>query len=805
MKCDETRKFSLYVVLSLLLLLRSADYMSTFTGPRCGPCTRLNRECDWHHRWNFSDATPTVQVRFQNVVKKEGNVVWDPKAAQERNRSPFPLSDHLPDFSVLTSDEDRERKAVVHKPGTFGVVVTPDSFRDLPEYATGGRSSSLRSRRGGSGRPGSATGRSVALPIDTNTVILDKFEDVSPVKVASTSSSGGGRGEDFGEHMQRLSITSPPPPPPYIPSVIMAPISPTVSQDHHLLQHFRNYIVPRLVQPQADGIISQGSTRDVLEREALRFPPLHHAICAISALHLAYNGQSSLAEAMQHYHQALAVSSTTTTSNINNDLLSDGVFFRHYLLFVYDICIPVQSDDAGTDMSAEHLDHLRRIAVHRHHHFGGREPHAYTIWSICQLDVYACLMGSGSCEFVQTIVRNHMLPALEHQVPSYDTSRGGGGAFLPHEISIFPAILRLHEGLVLRAARIAQIAQILRGEYSAVVHNYIHNDNDSKQYPSSSSIPIPQERYLRWIAIVTQARTDLHDFWTRALPGYLASFTSSSSTLNNNSLPTRVQAVFESATLLYHAMMIYSWTSMFPRQRWYYCYYYSAAVISSSLAGGGGGARGTTTTATKQSLSIKGRERKERRRRRRTPSSSSAARTTAITPTAAATPATATASTTTGIEAHITSILTLATRQIHHHHHHHHQERGTVERGTRGRAGSLNRQNLVFALFIAGVAAATTTTVKTTVTTTTANENENKKQKKQTWKNQTINLIRVLEGYGGIGQNTFRMRRLLERVFEKLEKEEEEEEEEGEEREKDVDWLAVAREMGLGAVGNCGL
>lgn len=49
------------------------------------------------------------------------------------------------------------------------------------------------------------------------------------------------------------------------------------------------------------------------------------------------------------------------------------------------------------------------------------------------------------------------------------------------------------------------------------------------------------------------------------------------------------------------------------------------------------------------------------------------------------------------------------------------------------------------------------------------------------------------------------MRRLLERVFEKLEKEEEEEEEEGEEGEKDVDWLAVAREMGLGTVGNCGL
>jgi hypothetical protein len=44
------------------------------------------------------------------------------------------LIDSLPPFSILTTDEERERKAEVSSPGTYHVVVNPNSFSGLPEY-----------------------------------------------------------------------------------------------------------------------------------------------------------------------------------------------------------------------------------------------------------------------------------------------------------------------------------------------------------------------------------------------------------------------------------------------------------------------------------------------------------------------------------------------------------------------------------------------------------------------------------------------------------------------------------------------
>ncbi|KAI5358545.1 Putative zn(2)-C6 fungal-type DNA-binding domain, fungal transcription factor [Septoria linicola] len=511
--------------------------------PRCGPCTRLNRECAWDHRWNFSDATTNTQTKFQNV-NTEGNAVWDP-LARTQSTSPGPLDqpDDLPEFSVLTSDEERERKAFIHRPGTFGVVVTPESFHDLPEYASSApspiydsRRTSAHSSRGGYGSPQLGLSRSVTMPADPNTVILDKFEDVSPITVFPVGPHDG-----FPETMQQLTITSPP----YTPGLVSAPQTPVTRPNEPLIRHFRQYIIPRLVHPQSDaipGVISQGSTKDVLEREAARFPPLQHAICAISALNLAYTGRSSLEEAMQNYHQALAAAASSGSAN---DMLSDGVFFRHYLLFVYDVCIPMQSDDDGTDMWAEHLNQLRRLAVQRHHHKQGRELNAYTIWAICELDMYACLMGSGTCEFVETIMQNNMLPSLDQQVPCLTVAQtSGAGAFMPHEAQVFPAVLRLNEGVVLRAAKIAQTAQ----QFRAAV---------------SSHKPISPGRSAQWTAATAQAQHDLHNFWQQAIPPYLAS----ESLQSASGLPDRVRTVFVGALLLYHATAIYTRTSMFPGQR----------------------------------------------------------------------------------------------------------------------------------------------------------------------------------------------------------------------------------------------
>ncbi|KAF2206431.1 hypothetical protein CERZMDRAFT_89316 [Cercospora zeae-maydis SCOH1-5] len=638
--------------------------------PRCGQCTRLNRKCDWNFRWNFTDATTNTQTRFSNV-KTEGNVVWDPAVSSPTSSYTHYSRDDLPAFSELTSEEDRERKAEAHKPGTFGVIVTPESFHDLPEYTNSSQGSPNRRRtrthscRSGQLSPRPAVRRATTLPPDHNMIILDRFEDAASDMVMPTRSS---LREEIPEALQNLSITSPP----YTPSATSTAATASIREGEELVSHFRQYIVPRLIHPQFEalpGVVSRGSTSDVLEREAARFPPLRHALCAISALNLAYTGRSSLEEAMQNYHQALAASSA---SSIANDLLSDGVFFRHYLLFVYDICVPMPSDELGSDMWAKHLTQLQRIAVQRHHHHGGQELHAYTIWNICELDVYACLMGSGTCEFLRTIIQNNMLPPLSKQVPSPST--GQSPDLGPHNAQLFSAILRLNEGVLLRAAIIAQTAKSCRAGMAI---------------DPGANILMSPGRLAHWSAIATQAQNDLLAFWQHAIPPQLASDSTQhqipAETLAL--LPERARSVFESARLLYHAMIIYSRTSMFRGQR-------------------------QVPTATQLDI-------------------------------------------TSDTERRIVAILALASQQIDHR--------------------QVERRNTVFAVFIAGVASHLNVS-----------------------KVRAIEIVREYEGFG-IGQNTTRTRQLLVEV-----REEQRRVVAAGGRIEDVEWLAVARERGLG-VANCGL
>ncbi|EME80220.1 uncharacterized protein MYCFIDRAFT_77984 [Pseudocercospora fijiensis CIRAD86] len=245
---------------------------------------------------------------------------------------------------------------------------------------------------------------------------------------------------------------------------------------------------------------------------------------------------------MQHYEKALS------SSVAAHDLLSDGVFFRHFLLFVYDICIPTRAgDDNNTNMWAGHLTHLRLLAIQRHQ-LRGHEAHAYsyTLWTICQLDMYACLMGSGACEFVETITRNNMLPPLEHQIPPVLSP--GTSPFHPHEeLQIFPAILHLHEGIILLTAKLAQTA---------------HNFRTAIKSPSS---PIPPSTYAQWQATTSSLQNDLHTFWQQASHPITPS--PADSLAASTSLPPRVRPIFETSLLLYHAATIYSRTSMFPNQR----------------------------------------------------------------------------------------------------------------------------------------------------------------------------------------------------------------------------------------------
>lgn len=462
-----------------------------------------------------------VQSKYSNVTTS-GNAVWDPAVRPSGSPSSHEHDD-LPDFASLTTDEDRERKAITQRPGTFAVVATPESFYDLPEYAAVSpaphRRTSGASTRGGHASPRLSLNRSRTLP-DPNTVLLERFEEPSSLPVGTFTISSGSRRGSFPENLEQLSITTPT----NVPTA-SAPPTPGRSPDDHLLLHFRQYIAPRLIQPQPD-LSSPGATQDVLGAEAIRFTPLHHAICAVSALGLAYNGRASMEESMQHYHKALAAQSTATSPN---DLMQDGVFLRHFLLLVYDICIPMQVEDSGADsLWAGHLNHLRHIATQRQQS-RGREPHGHILWTICELDMYACLMGSGSCDFVQTITSQNMLPPLEQQVPAVADGRSSALVpYLPHEARSFPAILHLKQGIVLRTAKLAQVAQSFRSEVM-------------DRRPTSPGT------YARWQAAVMGYQSDMHSFWQHAYPDHLGAESQASS-----ALPGRVRSVFEEVSPIIH-------------------------------------------------------------------------------------------------------------------------------------------------------------------------------------------------------------------------------------------------------------
>lgn len=488
--------------------------------PRCGPCTRLNRDCDWGQRWNFSDATLTTQDKHTNV-KTAGNVVWDPRARRHRPTQHLYNDrddDEDPEFPCLTADEDRERKAETRRPGTFGLVLTPTAFlrSEIPEYASSAdgrlQQSNIRAPRPRYGRQSNR--------LAPNVVILDRFEDASPVSASWPPGTDRRRSDP---ELASLSIKTEARSTGYS----TAPGTPLARSDEHLIRHFRQYIVPRLVQPQHPGTLLPSSIPDVLEYEAARFRPLHHSICAISALNLAYSGLMSLEEAMQHYHQALGAQ---TTAAGPHDLLSDGVFFRHFLLFIYDISMAAGSgDNGGANMWAEHLNHLRRLTVSRRRSSASLgSSYGYVVWKICELDMYACLMGSGHCEFLQAICNEDMLPPLESQVPfvaALSSMAPGAPPFLPGETHSFPAVLKLYERVVTQTAKIAMAAQSFR----------LH---------APGSQPTTPGLFAQWQANTAQLQNELLTLWMQAYPYQYVGSDLSAPVVEN--LPERVRSVFDS-------------------------------------------------------------------------------------------------------------------------------------------------------------------------------------------------------------------------------------------------------------------
>ena len=292
--------------------------------------------------------------------------------------------DDLPPFASLTTDEDRERKAESRSPGTYNVVVNPDSFQHLPEYSDdldvrnlrisplrrGSTSASMTSGSQGRETAGDQLDGFRGPREDPNVVILRRFED-------ATRRATFQRKESRSSSSPRVPLVFP---------VGRAPtaechdeLDPTQSlmqrasdggPDSNLLLYFRKRIWRQLAQIESG---TQPSNRpnfpgiEVLEHAARFFPPvsnslssilskfkitlksktvsmsghltyylqLFHAMMAVAALSLAHKEGNERLDALQHYQKALPALQSNLRSA--DDLSSDGAFLTHFLLLVYEV------------------------------------------------------------------------------------------------------------------------------------------------------------------------------------------------------------------------------------------------------------------------------------------------------------------------------------------------------------------------------------------------------------------------------------------------------------------------------------
>ncbi len=324
--------------------------------------------------------------------------------------------------------------------------------------------------------------------------MLERFEDVS-LSPTTYSSQMDDRRPSLPAHIEYLTLSTPPVQSP--PTASGSTFTAFTSTDHAFVNHFRHYVVPRLIQPDVDAAseVNAGSFRSIFEAAALHFAPLKQAMCALSSLNLSVIGQASMDTAHRFYGQAL---STRNRATSEDELVDDGSFLRHFLLFLYDICIPMRDGDNAVSAMI-HLKQLSRIAVLRHEKFG-IEKFGYMLWLICELDVHACLLGNGQGEFYETTQRHDIMPTLEQQLPPIASSFST--PYLADEVLALPTLLALRQGVLCRLYKLARAARDFREE-------------------AATRGPVPPGTHARWQTAVTQMQSELLLYWSQACPPFL--------------------------------------------------------------------------------------------------------------------------------------------------------------------------------------------------------------------------------------------------------------------------------------------
>ncbi|KAJ5582756.1 hypothetical protein N7535_001376 [Penicillium sp. DV-2018c] len=486
-------------------------------------------------------------------VKTNGHVVWDitSPSSNEEPAEYFSLADSLPPFSLLTSDEEREKKAVAFSPGTYHVVMTPDSFSSLPEYADDSAeksrskpASECRSSATNSPTGGPNSERSVGSE-DPNVVILKTFEDVNRRSSSNGKLSRVSPTSEISDPFGNLSLSPGFPvalPSPDVKIEQMTFLDPRLdqqsqqSQDSKLFSHFRHVVWRQLFPHDHRLDDSSGSdshfmtlSMDFLEQEAIHFPPLSHAMMAVSALSLSHSGTGHNVDALQYYQQAFP--SLQVSIRNNDDLVSDGLFLTHFLLLIYEVAA---AEPHGSNLWSHHISRLLHIAFLRRDKYG-REPHPFIIWWACHIDLYALFSGAGTGEFVRAVIEHQMLPGSECLL--YPSAPEGYSVIYSDELESLPVIMRLYHDTFRLAAQLGLLAIRLR-----------HDKQN-----------LPFEEFSQRLQELYDLRQAFGGLWESPDVAFLHQ--------HQDNLPRRSREIMQQSATLFHACQLFSYSSMWPGQR----------------------------------------------------------------------------------------------------------------------------------------------------------------------------------------------------------------------------------------------
>lgn len=271
---------------------------------------------------------------------------------------------------------------------------------------------------------------------------------------------------------------------------------------------------------------------------------------AVAALSMISRDVTARLDALQHYQQALPALQSTLQST--EDLSSDGAFLTHFLLLVYEVGFHANyisitynwqiaaAEAEHSNMWSHHISTLLQISLLRRELFGG-ERYPFVVWWICAIDLDALFSGAGTGEYVGTMLKNDIVPPPSFHL--FPLGADGSSVVYSTELESLPIILQLDYEVTILATRLALLAQEFRSETVYGLQNAQQRDRDTR---------LKQGRVL-------ELQEQLRQLWIAPATILIAR--------NVDALPARSKRLFEHASTLYRAGIIYSHTSMWNTQR----------------------------------------------------------------------------------------------------------------------------------------------------------------------------------------------------------------------------------------------